>query len=51
MHLSHYNCLVTLGKATQSQGTTQETEYVANTDIKCTFLLDYIIRITEGIKA
>ena len=40
-----------LGKAKQSQSTRQETEYVADTDIKCSFLMEYYTWITKGTEA
>ena len=48
MHLGHW--LVTLGRAKQSQLTPQEIEYVADTDIKYTFLMELFIQITEETK-
>ena len=49
MHLGHW--LVRLGRAKQSQSTQQETKYVADTDIKYSFLMEHFIQITEGAVA
>ena len=48
MQLGHL--LVTLGRAKQSQSTRQETKYVADTDIKCSFLWHISVRLPKNLR-
>ena len=40
----------TLVRAKQSQSTPEETEYVADTNIKCTFLIEYSFGLPRELK-